>query len=107
MSELFLRLRERYQREGGAWAEPILKLNWPYKVADEPSPEEIAKEFNGYVTADFTDASGMAFKAGQQLSGFLSSGTTVAPPRAAGSSAAVGPSKATRWPGVTTAILMA
>lgn len=70
MSALFLRLRERYQKEGGAWAESILKLNWPYKTAHEPTPEEIAKEFNGYAVADVTDASGATIKAGQQLGAF-------------------------------------
>ena len=39
MSDLFLRLRERYRAEGGAFAEPLLNLSWPYKVADEPSPK--------------------------------------------------------------------
>ncbi|TLX61148.1 formate dehydrogenase-N subunit alpha [Stutzerimonas nosocomialis] len=70
MSGLFLRLRERYRTEGGAYADPILNLHWPYKVAHEPSPEEIAKEFNGYAVTDVTDASGAVIKAGQQLSGF-------------------------------------
>src|SRR5476651_1323671 len=70
MSELFLRLRKRYQADGGAFAEPILKLSWPYKIADEPSPEELAREINGYASADFTDASGSAIKAGQQLASF-------------------------------------
>ena len=70
MAELFLRLRKRYQANGGAWAEPILKLDWPYKIPDDPTPEELAREFNGYAVADVTDASGAVVKAGQQLSGF-------------------------------------
>ena len=70
MSELFIRLRQRYQANGGAYAEPILKLSWPYKIADEPSPEELAKEINGYATTDFTDATGAAIKGNAQLAGF-------------------------------------
>jgi formate dehydrogenase major subunit len=55
MTELFLRLRKRYQAEGGAFPDPMLKLSWPYKTPEEPSPEEIAKEVNGYAISDFTD----------------------------------------------------
>ncbi len=68
MSELFLRLRQRYQAEGGAYPDPLLKLSWPYKVPDEPSPEELAKEINGYAVTDFTDATGRAYQ-GQRATG--------------------------------------
>ena len=70
MAELFLRLRKRYQAEGGKFPDPLLKLTWPYKIPDEPSPEELAKEINGSAVADFTDAAGVAVKAGSQLAGF-------------------------------------
>lgn len=70
MSELFLRLRKRYQAEGGAYPEPMLNISWPYKVPEEPSPEELAKEMNGWAVSDLTDASGATLKAGQQLAGF-------------------------------------
>ena len=39
-------------------------------MPEEPSPEELAKEINGYATADFTDATGAVIKAGTQLAGF-------------------------------------
>jgi len=70
MSELFLRLRKRYQANGGAFPDPILKLSWPYKITDEPSPEELAKEINGAATTDFTDVTGVAIKGNAQLTGF-------------------------------------
>src|SRR5690606_6552169 len=70
MSELFLRLRARYQANGGKFPDPLLKLSWPYKIPDEPSPEELAKEINGSATTDFTDATGVAIKANAQLAGF-------------------------------------
>ena len=70
MSELFLRLRQRYQSEGGAYPDPLLNISWPYKIADEPSPEELAKEMNGWAITDQTDATGTLVKAGQQLAGF-------------------------------------
>ena len=73
MSDLFLRLREMYRKEGGAFPDPILGLRWPYKLTDAPSPEEIAREINGYVVEDITDpkdASVVLLRAGQQLDGF-------------------------------------
>jgi formate dehydrogenase major subunit len=73
MSDLFLRLRELYRKEGGALPEPILGLHWPYKLTEAPSPEEIAREINGYVVEDIPDpkdASVVLMRAGQQLDGF-------------------------------------
>jgi len=73
LTDLFLRLREMYRKQGGALPEPILGLHWPYKLAEAPSPEEIAREVNGYVVEDITDpkdASVVQLRAGQQLDGF-------------------------------------
>jgi len=70
MSELFIRLRQRYQAEGGAYPDAMMNIHWPYKIPAEPSPEELAKEMNGWAVADVTDPTGAVIKAGQQLSGF-------------------------------------
>jgi formate dehydrogenase major subunit len=73
MSDLFLRLRDMYRNQGGAFPDPILGLHWPYKLTDAPSPEEIAREINGYVVEDITDpkdASVVLMRAGQQVDGF-------------------------------------
>jgi formate dehydrogenase major subunit len=73
LTDLFLRLRDIYRKQGGAFPEPILGLHWPYKLAEAPSPEEIAREINGYVVEDITDpkdASIVQLRAGQQLDGF-------------------------------------
>lgn len=73
MAGLFVRLRELYRREGGTFAEPILKLHWPYRLPEAPSPEEIAKEFNGYALEDLPDPKEpgkLMAKKGQQLSSF-------------------------------------
>jgi formate dehydrogenase major subunit len=73
MGELFLRLRALYQKEGGAFPDPILGLNWPYKIPRAPAPEELAKEFNGYALADIpdpADASKILVKGGEQVPGF-------------------------------------
>jgi formate dehydrogenase major subunit len=73
MAELFIKVRELYRQEGGAFHDPILGLNWPYRIPEAPAPEELAKEFNGQALADLTDPKDptkVQVKAGQQLSSF-------------------------------------
>ncbi len=73
MSALHLRLKAMYQKEGGAFPDPILNLDWKYAQPEHPSSEEIAKEYNGKALADLadpTDATKLLRPAGQQLSGF-------------------------------------
>ena len=45
MSDLHLRLRQMYTKDGGKFPDPITKLWWPYVQAEEPTPEEVAKEY--------------------------------------------------------------
>ncbi|PSF13267.1 formate dehydrogenase-N subunit alpha [Marinobacter fuscus] len=72
MGGLFHRLRAMYQQDGGAFPDPILNLDWSYERPDEPTPEEIAREFNGKALVDLKDPNTgeVLVKAGQQLSGF-------------------------------------
>ncbi|MCY1396299.1 Formate dehydrogenase-O major subunit [compost metagenome] len=72
MAGLFMRLREMYSKDGGAYPAPILNIDWPYLQPDEPSAEELAREFNGKALADITDpATGAVLvKAGEQVPGF-------------------------------------
>lgn len=55
MTQLYLRLKELYKKEAGAFADPILNLHWPYKDGQDPQSNEIAKELNGYVVSDVPD----------------------------------------------------
>ena len=55
MAQLYLRLKALYQKEGGAYSDPLTQLVWPYKDPGDPTPDEIAKEVNGYVVADVPD----------------------------------------------------
>ena len=48
LSELFWRVKELYQRDGGAYDEPIQNLTWAYLNPREPTLVELAKEINGY-----------------------------------------------------------
>jgi formate dehydrogenase major subunit len=73
MGGLFVELRELYRKEGGAFPDPILNLTWAYAQPHEPSPEELAREFNGRALADLTDPKDpktVLRKAGEQLDGF-------------------------------------
>jgi formate dehydrogenase-N alpha subunit len=70
---LFLRLRELYRAEGGAFPDPILNLSWPYRIPHEPSAAELAMECSGKALADITDPKDpkkIIRKAGEQLNGF-------------------------------------
>jgi formate dehydrogenase major subunit len=72
MGGLFHRLRAAYAKDGGAFPDPILGLDWSYLRPDEPGPDELAREFNGKALADLTDpATGaVLLKAGEQVPGF-------------------------------------
>ena len=73
MAALFLKLKEMYAKEGGAFAEAIDKLTWAYTQPAKPSPEELLREINGKALADLVDpkdASKVLLKAGEQLPGF-------------------------------------
>jgi formate dehydrogenase major subunit len=73
IAEIFLRIKNAYVKDGGAFPDPITKLTWPYRIAASPSPEELAMEYSGKALADLTDpkdATKVLAKAGEQLSGF-------------------------------------
>ena len=70
LAQIFLKIRELYQKEGGKFPDPILKASWTYTLPAHPSLSEMAKEINGKALADFTDEkTGVSLKAGQQLPG--------------------------------------
>ena len=47
VAELFWRVKELYEEEGGAFDAPIRQLTWDYVRPREPSLEELAREING------------------------------------------------------------
>ncbi|OHV90607.1 formate dehydrogenase-N subunit alpha [Mesorhizobium sp. ORS 3428] len=55
MAQLYLRLKELYTKEGGAFPDPIVKLSWPYADPGDPKAEELAQEINGRALARVTD----------------------------------------------------
>lgn len=73
MAELFLRLRDMYRKDGGTFPDPIVNLSWPYAVPNRPTPEELAREYNGKALADVydpKDPTKVIRKAGEQVAGF-------------------------------------
>jgi formate dehydrogenase major subunit len=70
LAQIFLKVRELYQKEGGKFLDPILNARWPYTQPEHPALSEVAREINGQALADITDATGQSLKAGQQLPGF-------------------------------------
>lgn len=73
MGGLFTRIRALYREQGGKFPDPILNLSWPYAKPDSPTPEELAKEYNGRALADLPDPKDPAkvlVKKGEQLAGF-------------------------------------
>ncbi len=73
MSELFHRIKAMYEKDGGAWWEPVRDLAWKYSNPELPTPEELAMEYNGKALADVfdpKDPTKLVRKAGEQLAAF-------------------------------------
>jgi formate dehydrogenase-N alpha subunit len=71
VAQIFLRVRELYQSEGGKFPDPILNLTWGYTNPQHPALSDLAKELNGKALADLTDPkTQVTVKKGQQLPGF-------------------------------------
>ena len=72
LAGIFTRMRDAYERDGGTFADPILNTYWPYLNPDEPTPDEVAKEVNGYTLAPIKDPLDptKTIAAGKQLDGF-------------------------------------
>ena len=73
MAQLYKRLKALYQKEGGAFPDPILNMTWQYSDPEEPAPVEIAKEINGYALADLKDPADpnkILVEKGKQVPGF-------------------------------------
>jgi len=70
---IFLKLRELYRKEGGAFPDPILNLSWNYKIPNAPSAQELAMEYSGKALADLIDPKDptkVMLTKGQQLDSF-------------------------------------
>jgi formate dehydrogenase major subunit len=71
IAQIFLKVRELYQAQGGKFPDPILNLTWAYTNPQHPALGDLAKELNGKALADLTDPkTQVVVKKGQQLPGF-------------------------------------
>jgi formate dehydrogenase major subunit len=73
LAQLYQRLKALYQKEGGAYADPILNLTWDYKDPNDPTAAELAREMNGSALEDVpdpTDPTKLILQKGKQLVSF-------------------------------------
>jgi formate dehydrogenase-N alpha subunit len=73
IAALFLKLREMYNKDGGAFPDAIKNLTWAYTQPAKPSPEELLREINGKALGDVLDPKDptkVLVKAGDQLPSF-------------------------------------
>ena len=73
MAQIYRRLRALYEKEGGPFPDPILNLTWNYQDPNEPTPEELAKELNGYAVEtlhDPADPTKVVLEKGKQVVNF-------------------------------------
>ncbi len=62
INELYYKVKELYQKEGGSYPDPVVNLSWNYGKKDgsgkvvKMDAHEIAKEVNGYYLEDVYDA---------------------------------------------------
>ena len=73
IANIYTRIRALYQKDGGAFPDPIVNITWPYKIPRSPSSEELAMEYNGKALVDIPDPKDptkVLVAAGAQLSGF-------------------------------------
>ena len=75
MNELFWRVKKLYEREGGAYPDPVTRLAWNYGAkgpagkVHEIDTHEVAKEINGYFLVD-TEHKGKIYKKGTLVPSF-------------------------------------
>jgi len=70
---IFWKIRDMYEKDGGAFPDPILNVTWNYGHPTAPSPDELIREYNGKALADVVDpkdATKVLAKAGEQLATF-------------------------------------
>ncbi len=50
--EIYMKVKSLYEKEKGAFPDPVLKLKWDYAVKGKLDPHLVAKEINGYWLED-------------------------------------------------------
>ena len=73
MYELFKKVRALYEKDKGAFPEPILNLKWDYETSGHFDIHKVAKEINGYFLEDISEhpADKKAYKKGTLVPSFV------------------------------------
>ncbi len=69
MVKLFEKIRALYEKDGGAFPEPIKNLRWDYVKGGHFDPHAVAKLINGYFERD-VEIGGKQYKKGDPVPGF-------------------------------------
>ena len=70
VNQIVRRVRALYEKEGGAFPDPIVKLTWDYGDGT-PDVEQIAREISGTALVDLKDKEGnVIVRAGEQVKNF-------------------------------------
>ena len=71
IAALFMKLRNMYKTQGGAYSEPIMNLTWNYKNPMFPAADELLREISGKTMVQIKDPTGkVLLEPGDQLTGF-------------------------------------
>ena len=71
IAALFMKLRNMYKTQGGAYSEPIMNLTWNYKNPMFPAADELLREISGKTMVQIKDPAGnVLLEPGDQLTGF-------------------------------------
>ena len=71
--ELYMKVKELYAKEGGAFPDPILKLKWDHAKDGKVDPHAVTKEINGYFLEDIAEhpVDKKAYKKGTLVPNFV------------------------------------
>jgi len=108
MNELYFRVKKLYQKEKGAYPDPILNLTWKYGEKDPQGKvkhldvHKVAMEINGYYHDDVYDTKAtppkLIGRKGDLVPNFVSLRTTGRPLPGTGSTAGAIPRRMERRP---------
>lgn len=73
INDIFIKVKELYSKEGGAFPGPILKLKWDYTKDGKLDAHAVAKEVNGYFLEDIAEhpVDKKAYKKGTLVPNFV------------------------------------
>jgi len=73
LHELYMKVKALYEKDKGAFPDPILKIKWDYAADKKVDFHKVAKEINGYFVEDIAEhpVDKKAYKKGTQVPSFV------------------------------------